>query len=94
METILKYIESLRYNVATQKDSQKMMLTAGAMLVALLLFFGGLGAFYWDGGNYIISTDGNHLEPKKETHSGHNTEDPTNAGSEKKDQEHGEVPAH
>lgn len=94
MDTILYYIELVRYKFATQGDMQKLSLTAAATAFALIIFFGGILAFYWDGRDYIISMDApHHLNLKKETHSGHNIEDPTNKGSEKKDQEHGETPA-
>ncbi len=91
MDTILKYIELARYKVATQSDMQKLLLTAAAAGFAATIFFLGVLGFYWDGKDYIISMDApHHLNLKKETHSGHNTEDPTNKGSEKKVQEHGE----
>ena len=94
METILNYIELVRYKVATQSDMQKMLLTAVAASFAVVIFFVGVFAFYWDGRDYIISMDQPHnLNLKKETNSGHNMEDPTNMGSEKKDQQHGEAPA-
>jgi hypothetical protein len=94
MDTILHYIELVRYKVATQSDMQKLLLTAAAAAFAVVIFFGGLLAFYWDGKDYIISMDSPHkLNLKKETYSGHNVEDPTHKGSEKKDQGHGETPA-
>ncbi len=91
MDTILYYIELLRTKIATQTDMQKLLLTAAAAGFAATIFFLGIFGFYWDGRDYIISMDApHHLNLKKETHSGHNTEDPTNKGSEKKVQEHGE----
>lgn len=91
MDTILKYVELLRYKVATQNDTQKLLLTAAAAAFAVTVFVFGVLGFYWDGKDYIISMDApHHLNLKKDTHSGHNIEDPTHKGSEKKDQQHDE----
>lgn len=91
MDTILYYIELFKTKIATQTDGQKLLLTAAAAGFAASVFFVGIFAFYWDGRDYIISIDEEHrLMLKKETHSGHNVEDPTNKGNEKKVQEHGE----
>lgn len=82
MNTILYYIELLKTKVATQSDMQKLLLTAAATAFAVIAFFGGVLAFYWDGRDYIISMDAPHkLMLKEETQSGFNTEDPTNKGN-------------